>query len=481
MSTAPALTCTDLEVSLPGGSILLPATTLTADSGSVTALTGASGSGKTTLLRAVLGHLPPTARVSTGGIDVLGQDVFALAPQALRELRRTRIAYVGQDPGSALNPRMKIRRLIAETAVDRSDTAIRALLRECRSPADDDFLDRRPTAISGGQQRRVALARALAREPEILLLDEPTAGLDGALRDDIAGLLRRLAAEQGLAVVLACHDLALVDACADTTVSLTPRTQRTLPVRAGLPPSPRQNPTPADEGLTAHGISVAFQTGSLRRQILDTVDLSTAPGSAVGLTGPSGSGKTTLLRVLVGLQRPSAGTIGLDGVPLPHQARRRTRDAQRRIQFVPQNPLDALNPGRTVRDTLARPLGRLGGTAKRELGEQVAGLLDQVGLPADFAARFPAQLSGGQRQRVSIARALAAGPGYLLCDEITSALDPDTAIEIMELLTKLRAERAMALIVVSHRTHLINAYTDTVHTIQECTLRTRQTAGASPT
>ncbi|MFC5748504.1 ABC transporter ATP-binding protein [Actinomadura rugatobispora] len=466
-STTALLTCTGLEVSLPSGPILLPKTSLTVHAGQITALTGASGSGKTTLLRAFLGHLPAGAQVTGGTLDVLGQDILALPPRALRELRRTRIGYVGQDPGSALNPRMKIGRLIAETAVDRSREAIEGLLEECRLPCGDGLPDRRPTAVSGGQQRRVALARALARKPQILLLDEPTAGLDRALRDDIADLLRNLAAKRNLAIVMACHDPELVHACADTTIGLTTPAAKGKAPRPRSAPPPRVSVEPTRPGLVAQGISVTFPNGSTTQRALEAVDITAPPGSAVGLVGPSGSGKTTLLRVLAGLQPPSTGFLTLDGAPLAPRARRRPHEAQRRIQLVPQNPLDALNPMRTVGAALRRPLLRLSKLSKEELDARIIELLEEVGLPADLTGRYPAELSGGQRQRISIARALAADPDFLLCDEITSALDPGTTADIMAMLDRLRTEREMALVVVSHETHLIRAHTDTVHLLDE--------------
>ncbi|MEU1373103.1 ATP-binding cassette domain-containing protein [Streptomyces triculaminicus] len=457
---------TGLEIRLPDGPVLLAGARLALRRGRITALTGPSGSGKTTLLRALVGDLPAGAHVTAGQIDVLGHDVLALPPDRLRHLRRHRVAYVGQDPGSALDPRMRVRRLVAETAADPSPRAVRNLLAECRLPLDDGLIDRRPGALSGGQQRRVALARALARRPDVLLLDEPTAGLDAALRDEIADLLRSLATTRDMAVVLACHDPDLVGRCADDVVELAP------PVRpAPRPAVPTGRPDRAGSGpgdtpgagLAAHGLEVTFTRRGHAHRALAGVDFAAAPGGAAGVVGPSGSGKTTLLRVLAGLRRPDAGTLTLDGRPLPALARERGRGGGRRVQLVPQNPLGTLNPARTVGATLARPLRLHRTTAKADIAGRVAELLGDVGLPAGFALRRPHELSGGQRQRVSIARALACAPDVLLCDEVTSALDPGTATAVLDLLTGLRATRRLTLVLVSHELDLVAAYTDTVH------------------
>ncbi|MFC0843603.1 ABC transporter ATP-binding protein [Streptomyces noboritoensis] len=460
---------TGLEIRIPAGPVLLHPASLTVRSGQITALTEPSGSGKTILLRALIGHLPEGAAITSGALDVLGHSPGDLAPEDLRLLRRTRIAYVGQAPVSALNPRMKVRHIVAETATDPSEGAVLGLLRECRLPVDDGLPDRRPTAISGGQQRRVAPARALARTPEILLLDEPTAGLDSALRDEIADLLRDLATRRGLAVVMACHDPALIEACADHVVRLTvPRPAHLPPQRSTGSGAVRAAPAATADGggLRAQGISVAFTHRAGHHQALDAVDFSVAPGTATAIVGPSGSGKTTLLRVLAGLHSADSGSLTLEDHPLAATARKRRRERHRRIQLVPQNPLDALNPSRTVGAALARPLRLHSRLTRRQIAGRVGDLLQQVELPADFAARYPGELSGGQRQRVSIARALATDPGYLLCDEVTSALDPETAVTVMELLARLCAECGLTMVMVSHELHLVAAYTDTVHLLE---------------
>ncbi|MBB4789709.1 ABC transporter ATP-binding protein [Streptomyces nodosus] len=467
VSSAPLIAVSGLHIRLPDGPVLLPETTAQIHAGQVTTLMGASGSGKTTLLRALIGHLPQGAAV-TGSLDVLGRTPHRLPADELRTLRRTTVAYVGQDPGSALNPRMTARRLVAELATDSSEDKVLELLAECRLPVDTGIAGRRPTALSGGQQRRVALARALARTPRILLLDEPTAGLDDTVRDEIAHLLRHLATSRDLAVVIATHDPQLVETCADHTIRLTPKTPPVPRTRAGEPTgvASGSDSPPAGDGIAARAIDAFFRNGHRQHAVLSGVELTAAPGSATAVIGPSGSGKTTLLRVVAGLHPAHTGHLTLDGHRLAPRVQRRTREQQRRIQLVPQNPLAALNPRHTVGQQLTRPLRLHGDLPKHARPERVTELLAQVDLPADHADRYPGELSGGQRQRVSIARALAARPDILLCDEVTSALDADTAFGIMDLLTRLRTEHRMTLVVVSHEHHLVARYTDTVHLLE---------------
>ncbi len=537
-----------LTVIAETGAILLAPLSFRLEAGTVTALTGPSGAGKSTAMRALLGHLPAGAR-QEGAVLVAGHDVFTLDSGALRKFRRTRVAYVGQDPGSELNPLLRVRALLAEAAPTATDAERRAALELVG--LDATHLRRRCARLSGGQQRRVALARALLRKPQVLVLDEPLAGLHGALRTDIARLIADLAARASTAVLLSGHDTTTVHAIADTVVEVHPPgggpvLDGTLPVdtapghhgnpaadrvsRSGRSPAPvavaasagqdSSPDVPGDADLAVAGVdrveapqepvlsgvgsggapvsryrglepierpradqpgpsgsagigrvtavaAAGTEPPTLRvegigavadgHQILAGVDFTVRAGEALAVVGPSGAGKTTLARVIAGLH-VGAGSLEVAGARVTVDRRRRITAAPRGIQLVTQNPLAALNPRRTVEQTLARPLRRIARVPKTQLRGRVESLLTAVELPTELAARHPHELSGGQRQRVALARALAADPAVLICDEITTALDGATAAAIMTLLDHLRAARGTALVLISHDMALITTH-----------------------
>ncbi|MET9211810.1 MULTISPECIES: ABC transporter ATP-binding protein/permease [unclassified Nocardia] len=477
-----------LTVITDSGALLVSPLSFRLKAGTVTALTGPSGAGKSTAMRALLGHLPAGTR-QEGAVLVAGHDVFALDSGALRKFRRSRVAYVGQDPGSELNPLLRVRALLAEAAPTATDAERHAAL--ALVGLDATHLRRRCARLSGGQQRRVALARALLRKPQVLLLDEPLAGLHGALRTDIARLIAEVAARESTAVLLSGHDTATVHAIADTVIEVsppgrapvgdtgTPSDRHDQPSdqvgrSAGRAPAPvtvvagaNRESTPdlleedtVDAGGAAEPPTLRVEgIGAVAdgHEILASIDFTVRAGEALAVVGPSGAGKTTLARVIAGLH-VGAGSLELAGARITVDRRRRIKVGAKGIQLVTQNPLAALNPRRTVEQTLARPLLRIARVPRAELRDRVESLLTAVELPTDLAARHPHELSGGQRQRVALARALAADPAVLICDEITTALDSSTAAAIMTLLDHLRAARGTALVLISHDMALVTTH-----------------------
>jgi peptide/nickel transport system ATP-binding protein len=449
----------DLSISTADGHELTRCDRLTAGKGRIIGVVGPSGSGKTTLLRGIAGALPNGVPTVGGSLSVLGKEVLTLPANELREFRRRHIGFVGQDPASRLNPRMRIRHLLAEATGHRQFSA-QQILADVGLPATEELLRRKPGQLSGGQQRRVALARALARRPEVLLLDEPTVGLDAALRERLCELLRDRA-DEGTTILLACHDMPLIDELADEVVDLGASAGVTAVLTEYCAPD-----AGGEEILRVDGLS-AWAYSRRRTQILHGVDLSLTGRGALAVVGVSGSGKTTLARAITGLHKHTEGRISLGDQLMPLRTERRDLAQRRRVQLIPQDPLGTLNPSRTVGATLSRPLRLLRKVPARELPVHITGLLDTVGLAEEFAQRYPHELSGGQRQRVAIARALAADPDVLVCDEITSSLDASTTEDVMNMLSEVRSRRDLALIVITHEIPLAIRHTSTVLVLEE--------------
>jgi peptide/nickel transport system ATP-binding protein len=439
-----------------GTSTVLDHVELVVAEGSVVALVGSSGDGKTTLLQALIGHVAPGLRRTAGSVAIDGSDPFALDTRALRRLRRTRVAFVGQDPMSRLCPSHRVRDVVGELAPSEDrDSAIAQALARAGLPDDDGtLLRRRAYELSGGQLRRLALARALVREPALLLLDEPTGGLDPPRARQMATELRAVA-ERGTAIVMASHDLDHVNEVADVVIAIKRGRVASAVQRTRRPQSLSRASAPAAERLRA--ASVRALAGD--REVVSDLSISARAGATLALVGQSGSGKTTLLRYLAGLAAGS-GHVVLDGRPLARHVRDRNIDERRRIQYVPQDPLGALNPARTVADTLARPLRRHRRLEAQAAAKAAGELLEAVALPAALLQRRPHQLSGGQRQRVALARALAADPHVLLCDEMTSALDVQTSHRVLEMLADRQKATGLTIIWATHDLALARRFAD---------------------
>ena len=454
-------------------------------------LVGESGSGKSTVARTLLGHLRDGSRVDAGSVHIFDDDVFALPPGRLRELRGGVVAIVAQNAGHALTPSMRIGDQVREAlevhGLPASPDRIVDLFRLVRLPFPDTIGSRYPHQLSGGQQQRVAIAMAVATNPQILVLDEPTTALDVITQAAVLALVNDLREQFGMAVLIVSHDLGVVSAVADdvlvmrngrevehgsTEQVLTAPTQRytrelidAAPRIEGVAaPAPRT--TVGDTVLRCRDVDIRYPHAP--RLAVSGFNLEVRRGETVAVVGESGSGKSTVATALAGLALVENGEAALwssEGTRhnLLGPAAKRPVEVRRSVQMIFQNADLALNPRRSIGDSVARPLQVFGRTRGRaDSREQVAQLLTEVGLGPEFADRVPAQLSGGQRQRVGIARALAAGPSLLIADEITTALDVSVQASVLRLLEELRDQHALACMFISHDLAVVRNISDRI-------------------
>ena len=449
------------------------------DRGEVLGIIGESGAGKSTLGLAAMYYSRSGCRITGGAVVFDGLALQRLAQAELRRLRGSRIAYVAQSAAAAFNPAHRLLAQCAEAPVQHallSDGEARTRVAQLYAQlALPPTIGRRyPHQVSGGQLQRAMLAMAMAARPELIIFDEPTAALDVTTQLAVLAAIRKSVRAHNTAALYISHDLAVVAQLADRIAVLRHgRIVEDGPTRAILDQpqhaytrrllaawhrrTPEPSPRLGSVVLECRDLRAGYQPGTL---VLNNLSLRLRRGQTLAVVGESGSGKSTLARVISGLLPAQAGLVMLDGRPLAASYTRRSRDSLRRIQLISQMPDVALNPRHSLGRVLGRPLELYFGLRGQSQQKRVAELLDLIGLPADFAARRTTELSGGQKQRLCIARALAARPDVIVCDEITSALDPVVAEEIVRLLHELQHALGLSYLFISHDVGVVQALAD---------------------
>lgn len=477
----PILTVTDLCIDAVADdgrrTPIVQNVSFTISRGKVLALIGESGSGKTTISLSALGYFKPGCELASGSVVLDGIELCGLPEHDMQKLRGERVSYVAQSAAAAFNSALKVNWQVTEIArtrmgMSKADADERALglYRDLELPKPESIGNRYPHQVSGGQLQRLMAAMAMVNEPRLLILDEPTTALDVTTQIEVLHAFKCLIADKGISAIYVTHDLALVAQIADEIIVLKdgkvvehgpveqiihhPAEDYTIKLIAAAHVMPdtvvtRIEDVASPPVLELRNVSGGYGHSSSLLVVRD-VSLSLRPGEVVGIIGESGSGKTSLGRIVSGLMDTRGGEVRLDGVGLKQGLHNRSKDNLREIQFAYQMADVALNPRHTIFKTLARPLQFYFNLSGAELQREVEHLMFLVELPSSMLNRFPSELSGGQKQRVNIARALAAKPKLIICDEITSALDTIVASAILELVEWLRQELKVAFLFITH-------------------------------
>ncbi|MEY4779355.1 MAG: hypothetical protein RLZZ607_668 [Pseudomonadota bacterium] len=462
--------------------VLVDDVSVSVQKGRVLGLIGESGAGKSTIGLAALSFGRGGVRLTGGQVLLNGRDIRTADASGLRALRGREVTYVAQSAAAAFNPAKRLMTQVIETCLlhklmtkEQAEARAVELFAKLGLPDPETFGRRYPHQVSGGQLQRAMTAMALCPKPDLVIFDEPTTALDVTTQIDVLAAIKEAIRDTGVAAIYITHDLAVVAQVADDILVLRhgkaveygttdqiisapvqDYTQALVSVRS-IDHAEKTDATPI---LRATGVTARYRGTDF--DVLQDITIDVAAGQTLAIVGESGSGKSTLARVITGLLPARAGQISFDGRTLSPDLATRSKDDLRQVQMIYQMADTAMNPRQTVGTIIGRPLEfyfGLKGEAKRA---RVQELLDQIEMGAGFENRYPAELSGGQKQRVCIARALAAKPKLILCDEVTSALDPLVADGILKLLLNLQAQEGVAYLFITHDLATVKAIADKI-------------------
>ncbi|WP_424831205.1 ABC transporter ATP-binding protein [Ruegeria sp.] len=451
--------------------------------GKVLGLIGESGAGKSTIGLASMAYGRGGVEITGGEVWINGRDILKTSHGDIRKLRGGEVTYVSQSAAASFNPAKKIMDQVVEAAVEHkkfsrkeAESRARELFAKLGLPDPDNIGDRYPHQVSGGQLQRCMTALALCPEPDLVVFDEPTTALDVTTQIDVLMAIKEAIADTGVAALYITHDLAVVAQVSDDIMVLrmgdtveygntdqiinNPQeeyTQALVSVRSIEHEEKQPTPEPV---LSVDGITARYK--GLNFDVLHNVNVELHPGQTLAVVGESGSGKSTLARVITGLLPPRDGEITFAGRKLSSDLKGRTREDLRELQMIYQMADVAMNPRQTVGTIIGRPLEFYFNMRGAEKRKRIIELLDEIELGEKFMDRYPAELSGGQKQRVCIARSLAAKPKMIICDEVTSALDPLVADGILKLLLDLQKIENVAYLFITHDLATVRAISDSI-------------------
>jgi len=457
---------------------------MTLQRGEILGLIGESGAGKSTFGLTALGYTKPGCRIVSGSIKLDGVELVGQSDAALREIRGNKVAYVAQSAAASFNPAHTLAEQFAESPVQHGKMKMTEarkrsieLFRQLDLPDPEHIGERYPHQVSGGQLQRAMTAMALGSDPDIIIFDEPTTALDVTTQIEVLGAIKEAVKARNVAAIYISHDLAVVAQMADRIMVLrygdlieegnarevlaNPReayTQKLLNVRTIR--ETRYDHDKEDIQLKVDKVTARYPGTSV--DVLKDINIEIIKGKTVAVVGESGSGKSTLARVITGLLPPSQGLVKFHDRELTAELRDRPKKDLQSIQMIYQMADVAMNPRHKIKDIIGRPLEFYLGIKGKAREQQVLDLLRHIELPEEYGERYPAQLSGGEKQRVCIARALAAEPELIICDEVTSALDQLVAEGILDLLLNLQKELNVSYLFITHDLATVKAIADEI-------------------